>query len=279
MPSNHPIPVMSLNIYILHSSFYILHFLVMLTKRIIPCLDIKNGRTVKGVNFQDLHDAGDPVELAGFYSAQGADELTLLDITATLEGRETFVKVVTDVAKTINIPFTVGGGISTSKQVEKLLTAGADKVSVNTSAIKNPRLIGELAEQFGSQCVVVAIDTKLTTKGWEVVSHAGTKATGIMAVSWAKTCEMLGAGEILLTSFTSDGTRQGFALDITSQVSKAISIPVVASGGAGNTQHFVDVFSVGKADAALAAGIFHYGILGIYDIKRELQANGINVRL
>jgi imidazole glycerol-phosphate synthase subunit HisF len=251
---------------------------IMLTKRIIPCLDIKNGRTVKGVNFQNLQDAGDPVELAAHYSALGADELVLLDITATLEGRETFVKVVRDVAKAINIPFTVGGGISNAKQVETLLSAGADKVSVNTSAIKNPRLIGKLAEQFGSQCVVVAIDTKLTEMGWEVVSHAGTKHTGIMAVNWAKTCELLGAGEILLTSFTSDGTREGFALDITRQVSEKVAIPVIASGGAGTAQHFVDVFTKGKADAALAAGIFHYGVLSIKDIKKGLAANDINVR-
>lgn len=251
----------------------------MLTKRIIPCLDIKNGRTVKGVNFQNLQDAGDPVELAAHYSAQSADELTLLDITATLEGRETFVKVVTDVAKAINIPFTVGGGISNAKQVEALLSAGADKVSVNTSAIVYPQLITELARQFGSQCVVVAIDTKLTEKGWEVLSHAGTKPTGLLATDWAKECYNRGAGEILLTSFTSDGTRQGFALDITREVSEIVSIPVIASGGAGNAQHFVDVFTTGKADAALAAGIFHYGVLSIKSIKNELKANGIEVRV
>ncbi|MFP4557404.1 MAG: imidazole glycerol phosphate synthase subunit HisF [Bacteroidales bacterium] len=251
----------------------------MLTKRIIPCLDIKNGRTVKGVNFQNLIDAGDPVELANAYSKEGADELTLLDITATLEGRETFVKVVTDVAKAISIPFTVGGGISSPRQVEALLSRGADKVSVNTSAILNPALIADLAKQFGSQCVVVAIDTKLTEKGWAVVSHAGTKFTGLMAVDWAKECYNLGAGEVLLTSFTSDGTRQGFALDITRQVSEAVSIPVIASGGAGNAQHFVDVFTVGKADAALAAGIFHYKQLNISDIKDELKKMKINVRL
>jgi imidazole glycerol-phosphate synthase subunit HisF len=251
----------------------------MLTKRIIPCLDIKNGRTVKGVNFQNLQDAGDPVTLAAHYSAQGADELTLLDITATLEGRATFIKVVTDVAKAISIPFTVGGGISTAKQVETLLSVGADKVSVNTSAILNPDLISELAKQFGSQCIVVAIDTRLTNRGWEVVSHAGTKPTGLMAVNWAQECFNLGAGEILLTSFTSDGTRQGFALDITREVSEAVSIPVIASGGAGNAQHFVDVFTTGKADAALAAGIFHYGVLSIKSIKDELKAKGIEVRL
>lgn len=250
----------------------------MLSKRIIPCLDIKNGRTVKGVNFQNLKDAGDPVELASFYSAQGADELVLLDITATLEGRETFVKVVRDVAKAISIPFTVGGGISSVKQVETLLSAGADKVSVNTSAITNPKLIVELAEQFGSQCVVVAIDTKLTEKGWEVVSHAGTKSTGIMAVNWAKSCEQLGAGEILLTSFTSDGTRQGFSIDITRKVSETVTIPVIASGGAGNSQHFVNVFTKGKADAALAAGIFHYGDVSINEVKKLLMQNGISVR-
>ena len=251
----------------------------MLTKRIIPCLDIKNGRTVKGVNFQNLTDAGDPVELASAYSKEGADELTLLDITATLEGRETFIKVVTDVAKAINIPFTVGGGISTPKQVETLLSVGADKVSVNTSAILNPNLITELVKQFGSQCVVAAIDTKLTDKGWEVVSHAGTKPTGLMAVNWAKECFNLGAGEILLTSFTSDGTRQGFALDITREVSEAVSIPVIASGGAGNAQHFVDVFTTGKADAALAAGIFHYGIVSINQVKTHLVKMGLPVRI
>jgi cyclase len=251
----------------------------MLTKRIIPCLDIKNGRTVKGVNFQNLVDAGDPVTLAAHYSAQGADELTLLDITATLEGRDTFIKVVTDVAKAINIPFTVGGGISTAKQVETLLASGADKVSINTSAILNPALIAELVMQFGSQCVVVAIDTRLTDKGWEVVSHAGTKPTGLMAVDWAKECFNLGAGEILLTSFSSDGTRQGFALDITRQVSETVNIPVIASGGAGNPQHFVDVFTAGKADAALAAGIFHYGDVSIKEVKELLAKNLIEVRL
>lgn len=251
----------------------------MLTKRIIPCLDIKNGRTVKGVNFQNLQDAGDPVELARLYSAQGADELTLLDITATLEGRETFVNVVADVAKAINIPITIGGGIATVKQVETLLSAGAAKVSINTSAIVNPKLIAGLVQQFGSQCVVVAIDTRLTGKGWEVVSHAGTKLPGLMAVDWAKECCNLGAEEILLTSFTSDGTRQGFALDITRSVSEAISIPVIASGGAGSVQHFVDVLTKGKADAALAAGVFHYGLVTIAEVKAKLKEAGISVRI
>jgi cyclase len=251
----------------------------MLTKRIIPCLDIKNGRTVKGVNFQDLQDAGDPVELAAIYSAEGADELTLLDITATLEGRETFVQIVKDVARAISIPFTVGGGIGSAVQVEALLAAGADKVSINTSAIVNPGLISELANQFGSQCVVVAVDTRLTAKGWEIVSHAGTRTTGLFAVPWARECFDRGAGEILLTSFTSDGTRQGFALDITRQVSESISIPVIASGGAGKPEHFEEVFTAGKADAALAAGIFHYGVLSIAEIKAYLNAKGIPVRI
>jgi len=251
----------------------------MLTKRIIPCLDLKNGRTVKGVNFENLKDAGDPVELATRYSNEGADELTLLDITATLEGRETFRQVVEDVAKAISIPFTVGGGISTAAQVEALLSAGADKVSINTSPILNPSLITELADRFGSQCVVVAIDTRLTEKGWEVVSHAGTKFAGLMAVEWAKQCNDLGAGEILLTSFTSDGTREGFALDITKAVSEAVSIPVVASGGAGNPQHFVDVFKIAKADAALAAGIFHYGDVSIAEVKQALLEHAIPVRM
>lgn len=250
----------------------------MLTKRIIPCLDLKNGRTVKGVNFVNLQDAGDPVELAARYSNEGADELTLLDITATLEGRETFRQVVTDVARAISIPFTVGGGISTADQVEALLSAGADKVSINTAPIFNHGLITELAKRFGSQCVVVAIDTKLTEKGWEVVSHAGTKFPGIMALDWAKRCNELGAGEILLTSFTSDGTRQGFALDITGAISEAVSIPVIASGGAGNPQHFVDVFKLANADAALAAGIFHYGDVSIAEVKAALKAAGIPVR-
>lgn len=250
----------------------------MLTKRIIPCLDIKNGRTVKGVNFQNLQDAGDPIELATQYSAEGADELTLLDITATLEGRETFVNVVRDVARAISIPFTVGGGISTPLQVETLLSAGADKVSINTSAIMNQGLISELARQFGSQCVVVAVDTRLTCNGWEVVSHAGTRSTGLYAVPWARECYNEGAGEILLTSFTSDGTRQGFALEITRGVSEAISIPVIASGGAGSPEHFEKVFTAGKADAALAAGIFHYGVISIAQIKAFLKRKGIPVR-
>jgi imidazole glycerol-phosphate synthase subunit HisF len=250
----------------------------MLTKRIIPCLDIKNGRTVKGVNFVNLADAGDPVELAAMYSEGGADELTLLDITATLEGRKTFVEVVDQVARSISIPFTVGGGISDAAQVELLLRAGADKVSVNTAAIARPALIRELAGQFGSQCVVVAVDTRLVDGQWLVVSHAGTRSTGMDTVDWAIQCMEQGAGEILLTSFTSDGTRQGFALDITRKVSEAVSIPVVASGGAGNPRHFLDVFTLGKADAALAAGIFHYGVVSIAQVKDYLRKKQVPVR-
>lgn len=251
----------------------------MLTKRIIPCLDIKNGRTVKGVSFVNLQDAGDPVELAETYSRNGADELTLLDITATLEGRTTFLKVVEDVAAAVSIPFTVGGGISNEQQVETLLSRGADKVSVNTSAILDPGLITRLSDAFGNQCVVVAIDARYHEGQWEVVSHAGTKFTGIMAVDWAVIACELGAGEILLTSFTADGTRQGFSLDITRQVSKAVSIPVIASGGAGSPQHFLDVFKHANADAALAAGIFHYGQVSIHEVKTFLKAHHIPVRM
>lgn len=250
----------------------------MLAKRIIPCLDVKNGRTVKGVNFDNLVDAGDPVELAARYYADGADELVLLDISATIEGRETFIDVIRNVARTIAIPFTVGGGISSVKQAERLIKAGADKVSINTAAIQNPRLIGELADEFGSQCVVVAIDTIHNPAGWEVVSHAGTNRTGIKAIEWAKTCEILGAGEILLTSHTSDGTKLGFAIDITRKVSQNLSIPVIASGGAGALEHFAEVFINGKADAALAAGVFHYGQLSVKMVKEYLLKQNINVR-
>ncbi len=250
----------------------------MLAKRIIPCLDIKNGRTVKGVNFENLADAGDPVNLAEKYYNEGADELVLLDISATLEGRETFTEVVRNVAKAIAIPFTVGGGISSVEQAEKLIRAGADKISINTAAIQKPELIGKMAYYFGKQCVVVAIDTMLTHKGWEVVSHAGTKTTGIKALEWAKTCKILGAGEILLTSYTSDGTREGFAIDITRKISQSINIPVIASGGAGLPEHFAEVLTTGMADAALAAGVFHFGLLSIPQVKKYLQSKNIEVR-
>lgn len=250
----------------------------MLTKRIIPCLDVKNGRTVKGINFQNLVDAGDPAELAARYSSEGADELVLLDITATLEGRKTFLTTVEAVARRVSIPFTVGGGISSPDQVEALLAAGADKVSVNSSALNNPNLIRDLAMRFGNQCVVVAIDTKFTARGWEVVSHAGTIATNMQAIDWAREAERRGAGEILLTSFSSDGTHQGFALDITAAISKTLSIPVIASGGAGKLSHFYDVFTTGEADAALAASVFHYGELSIIEVKNYLHKRGIPMR-
>jgi len=250
----------------------------MLAKRIIPCLDIKNGRTVKGVNFENLIDAGDPVQLARKYYADGADELVLLDISATLEGRETFLDVIRNVAKAIAIPLTVGGGISTLEQAKKLIRAGADKVSINTAAVQNPELIKQLADYFGSQCVVVAIDTMLTEEGWVVVSHAGNRKTGLKAFDWAKTCEKLKAGEILLTSHTSDGKKEGFAIDITRRISQSLSIPVIASGGAGLPEHFAEVLTHGNADAALAAGVFHYGLLSIRQVKEYLKNKNIMVR-
>ncbi len=250
----------------------------MLTKRIIPCLDIKNGRTVKGVAFGNLKDAGDPVELAANYSKNGADELTLLDITATLEERSTFLQVVESVARAVSIPFTVGGGIANEKQVEILLSKGADKVSINTAALKDPGLITRLSEAFGNQCVVVAVDARLVEGQWMVVSHAGTRPTTKLAKEWAIEAEQRGAGEILLTSFTADGSRQGFSLDITREVSESVSIPVIASGGAGNPHHFLEAFTLGKADAALAAGIFHYGVLSIEQVKTYLKTNGIQIR-
>ena len=250
----------------------------MLSKRIIPCLDVKNGRTVKGVNFNNLMDAGDPVQLAYEYYKQGADELVLLDITATLEGRETFKKVVEDVAKAISIPFTVGGGISKPEQVETLLKAGADKVSINSAALQNPNLITTLANTFGSQCIVIAIDA-INNKGqWEVVSHSGTKGTIWNPFAWAKEAESLGAGEILLTSYSSDGTQLGYAIDLTAQISESVKIPVIASGGAGIMEHFFDILTVGKADAALAAGVFHFGKISIIDLKKYLITKGLNIR-
>jgi cyclase len=250
----------------------------MLSKRIIPCLDIRDGRTVKGVSFGNLRDAGDPVELAAAYSGGGADELTLLDITATLEGRSTFLKVVEEVAAAVAIPFTVGGGISSESQVEALLSRGADKVSVNTSAIADPLLITRLADAFGSQCVVVAIDARQTPEGWYVMSHAGTKNTFLPVVGWAREACVRGAGEILLTSFDADGGRQGFSLAITREVCQAVTIPVIASGGAGHPAHFLEVFTRAGADAALAAGIFHYGDVSIAQVKDHLRRHGVPVR-
>jgi len=250
----------------------------MLTKRIIPCLDIKDGQTVKGINFENIQNVGDPVELGSYYAQQGADELVFLDITATHEKRKTFAELVTRIAKHINIPFTVGGGISTVEDVSVLLNAGADKVSVNTAAVKNPQLINDLAKRFGSQCIVLAIDTKHTGNDWLVHLNGGRVATDIKTIEWAKQGVDRGAGEILLTSMNNDGTKNGFALDITRDVSEAVNVPVVASGGAGTMQHFADVFIKGKADAALAASIFHYKEIEIRDLKKFLREYKIDVR-
>jgi len=251
----------------------------MLTKRIIPCLDIKNGRTVKGVNFENIRDAGDPIELAVRYSEDGADELVFLDITATNEKRKTLSELVRNISKHISIPFTVGGGISSIEDVELLLNCGADKVSINTSAYLNQNLVASLAKNFGSQCVVVAIDVKKENDDWFVYLNGGTKKTDTLALDWAKKVCDEGAGEILLTSMNNDGTKAGFALDITSTISSAVNIPVIASGGAGTMEHFKDVFLQGKADAALAASIFHFKEMEIVDLKRYLSSNNIKMRL
>ena len=252
----------------------------MLTKRIIPCLDIKDGRTVKGVNFLDIRDAGDPVELALLYSQKGADELVFLDITATVEKRKTLVELVKRIAANINIPFTVGGGISSVDDVSVLLQNGADKVSVNTSAYKKPQLLKELSNAFGSQCVVLAIDTKKEEDGeWYIYLNGGRTKTDTKTIDWAKQGVDLGAGEILLTSMNNDGTKNGFALDITAQLSKMLPVPVIASGGAGSMEHFKDVFKNANADAALAASIFHYKEIEIQDLKNYLHQQKINVRL
>ena len=251
----------------------------MLKKRIIPCLDIKDGRTVKGVNFENLRDAGDAVELGSYYTQHGADELVFLDITATNEKRKTLSALVKKIAAQVNIPFTVGGGISSVEDVSLLLDSGADKISINTSAVKNPNLISDLAKRFGSQCVVVAIDAKKDNGEWKVYLNGGKTATDIDVVSWAKQAEHLGAGEILLTSMNHDGTKNGFALDITEKISSSVSIPVIASGGAGNMSHFEEVFAKGKADAALAASIFHFKEIEIPLLKQFLISKNISVRI
>ena len=251
----------------------------MLAKRIIPCLDVKNGQTVKGVNFENLKYAGDPVELAKKYSDEGADELVFLDITATNEGRQTTLKMVEKVAQNVFIPFTVGGGIKSVDDIKNLLLAGADKVSLNSAAVKNPDLIKEASSQFGSQCIVIAVDSKKINDDFYVFINAGQKNTGIKVVDWVKNIEALGAGEILLTSMDADGTQNGFDLEVTKLVEENVNIPVIASGGAGaNSQHFVDVFNIAGADAALAASIFHYGTLPIPQLKRDLKEKGIVIR-
>ena len=251
----------------------------MLAKRIIPCLDIKDGRTVKGINFLELRDAGDPIELGSKYSDEGADELVFLDITATHEGRKTFVKLVRNIAEHLNIPFTVGGGISEIKDVAALLGAGADKVSINSSAVKKPELIDQLAKNFGSQCIVTAIDAKFENGEWTVYVSGGRIPTNKELFSWAKEVESRGAGEILFTSMNHDGTKDGFACSALARLSDSLSIPIIASGGAGNMSHFKEVFTEGKADAGLAASIFHYKEISIHDLKKYLKENSIEVRI
>lgn len=251
----------------------------MLTRRIIPCLDIKDGRTVKGVNFINIRDAGDPVELASEYAKQGADELVFLDISATDEKRKTFASLVKQIARNINIPFTVGGGINSIADVAPLLEAGADKVSINSAAVKNPDLIDELSKAFGSQCIVAAIDARSIKDEWTVHTHGGKKLTDKELFIWAKECENRGAGEILFTSMDHDGTKNGFAVDALAKLHDLLTIPIIASGGAGNNKHFLDVFASGKADAALAASIFHFGEIKIPDLKSYLSQHNIPVRL
>lgn len=251
----------------------------MLTKRIIPCLDIKDGRTVKGTNFIDLRDAGDPVELGALYAQQGADELVFLDITATVEKRKTLGELAKRIARNVNIPFTVGGGVSSVEDASVLLHSGADKVSVNTAAFKNPQLLSELAREFGNQFVVLAIDTKKEEDGeWYVYLNGGRTQTGIRCIDWARQAVEAGAGEILLTSMNNDGTKAGFALDITRQLADTLPVPVIASGGGGTLQHFADVFRDAHADAALAASIFHFKEISIPELKTYLINNNIPVR-
>lgn len=250
----------------------------MLKKRIIPCLDIKDGRTVKGINFEGLRDAGDPVDLAKFYSDNGADELVFLDITATQEGRKTTVDMVRRVAQQVNIPFTVGGGISAVEDAYQLLNNGADKISVNSSAVRNPQLITELAARFGNQCVVLAIDAKYTDGKWIVYLSGGKIATELDLFEWAKKGVELGAGEILFTSMDNDGTKAGFAVEALDQLSKTVNVPIIASGGCGSMEHFKEVFEKSNVDAALAASVFHFGEIAILELKTYLKNNSIDVR-
>jgi len=251
----------------------------MLTKRIIPCLDIKDGRVVKGVNFINLKDAGDPVENAKFYDSEGADELIFLDITASHEARGTTVELVKKVAETIFLPFTVGGGIRTIDDIRRLLIAGCDKVSINTAAVKDPKLVRKSSSRFGSQCIVVAIDAKRVARRWEVFINGGRTATGIDAVKWAEKMEDMGAGEILLTSMDYDGTGKGYDTSLTKEISEAVSIPVIASGGAGSLEHLYDALTAGKADAVLAASIFHFRTYSVREAKEYLKKKGVPVRI
>lgn len=250
----------------------------MLTKRIIPCLDIKNGRTVKGVNFEGLRDAGDPVELAKRYSDEGADELVFLDITATLEKRKTLVELVKRIAKEINIPFTVGGGIKSTEEIEELLKAGADKVSLNSSIVKNPDLINKASAAFGAQAIVAAVDARQNGNRWNVYIKGGTEDTGLDALKWMEETEQRGAGEILLTSMDRDGTKSGFDIELLKKINNRVRIPVIASGGAGSVQHCIDAVKLGNADAVLAASIFHFREIEIHDLKTQMTQSGIEIR-
>lgn len=250
----------------------------MLAKRIIPCLDVKDGRTVKGTNFVGLRDAGDPVELAGRYSIEGADELVFLDISATNEGRRTFASLVHDIAKEINIPFTVGGGIASVNDIERLLVAGADKVSINTAAVKDPSIIRDAARNFGSQCVVIAVDAKLNSGDWFVYLNGGRVETDLVVEEWIGKAVDLGAGEILLTSMNADGTKRGFEIGLTRRISAGFDVPVIASGGAGTFDDFADILTLGEADAALAASVFHFGEIAIPELKNFLKMRGLEVR-
>ena len=250
----------------------------MLKKRIIPCLDIKDGRVVKGVQFLELKDAGNPVELASFYSKNGADELVFLDISATLEKRKTLAEMVTQLSKEINIPFTVGGGIQSVEEARLLLQSGADKVSINSAAVLNPDLITQISDAFGSQSLVVAIDIKKVENDWFIFIKGGTESTEILAIDWAKKVEELGAGELLVTSMNNDGSKDGFALEITNEISKVVSIPVIASGGAGNSQHFIDLFTKTEVSAGLAASIFHFNEVPISELKNVLKTQNIPIR-
>lgn len=250
----------------------------MLTKRIIPCLDVKDGRTVKGINFEGLRDAGDPVALGALYARQGADELVFLDISATNEGRGTFAELVKEIAAECTIPFTVGGGINSVQDVDRLLKAGADKVSVNSSAVRNPDLINQLSNEFGAQCIVLAIDARKEGESWVVYTHGGKKPTSRELFSWAQEGQDRGAGEILFTSMNNDGTKDGFAVEALRQLSSQVSIPIIASGGAGSREHFADVFKKGNADAALAASVFHFGEISLPELKSYLKKNNIAIR-
>jgi len=250
-----------------------------LSKRIIPCLDVTNGRVVKGVNFVDLQDAGDPVEIAKNYNEQGADELTFLDITASSDNRDLILDIIESVAKQIFIPLTVGGGVRSVNDIRRLLNAGADKVSINTSAILNPELVREASNRFGSQCIVVAIDAKKVDDHWEIFTHGGRNKTGIDAMEWAKKMVDYGAGELLITSMDRDGTKSGFDLELTQLISDSVEVPIIASGGVGNLSHLVDGVKFGKADAVLAASIFHFGEFSIKDAKDYMKKNDVEVRL